>query len=274
MKSIAIFSFGMLAMACSGAKAPDSHPTSALPKAIGVPDECAEPVEILRAPNEKIEELSKSDPPLPNEWRRGTGDDHLRIDDGTRTYTMSMMGAISVTEKELTLWTVPEMPVAGGGFDLMLSPKGSFVVRLYSRGGLELFDAKNGHRLQTIGTGVPSPDDSFVIDLPTIPFGLSEWNHRDVRFVPMDPSKPARRLVELPLQNSVYPAFGAAICRTGTIFAISFPTTELAVYRTSNLQKLASIENPGEGKPEFTRSGRQILLRYEGKPSALFELTH
>jgi len=238
---------------------------------ISPPATCAEPKTISSVPNEKLREILASDPEANPQWRRGT-DDHLAINDGLRSYSMSLEGAITATEKGKLLWKTAEVQVAGGGFDLMLSPRGRVVVRLFSRGGLELFDANDGHLLRNVGAATPSPDDRFVLELPRIPFGLDAWDHDDVRFVPLDPKEPVRTIVRLPLKQGDDSEFGATVCGTGGLIAVSFATTELSVYRASDLRKLATVPSPGPGAPVFTRSGRYLVLRENEKPRAMFEL--
>lgn len=206
------------------------------------PAMCAEPVALTAV----TEDILTGDPLAPNEWRRGV--DPFVIDDGGRRYLLNGDGAIAAFDNGTARWSIPMRPIAGGAFGVMLSPSGRIIVRSYSRGGLELFDANNGRLLREVGDAVPSPDDDFVLEIPHVPFGLEALDHNDVRFVPLDPSMPIR---------SIARGRAAAICATGTILAIS-SETEVAIYRTTDLKKLAS--SPATGKPTFTRSGRYLAV--------------
>ncbi len=224
---------------------------------------CAEPTALAPVAN-------VSDPESELAWRRG--EDPSSIKDGAREYAITAEGAITAREAGKELWRVEAQPVAGGAFGLMLSPAGRVVVRQFSRGGLELFDVNDGRLLRKVGAAVPSPDDRFVLELPRVPFALEAWDHDDVRYVPLDPARPVQSIVKLPLKQGEHAEFGAAVCSTGTLIAVSFATTELAIYRTSDLQRLAAASSPGPGVPVFTRSGRYVVLREKDKPRAIFEL--
>ncbi len=253
--------------ACAPTPSPRVAPAVDPPKkAPPAAERCAEPTSLAQVGNDVL----ASDPAAPIEWVRGSSD-HLRIKRDAREYAMTPEGAITASEDGKALWTVPPLQVAGGAFGLMLSPSGGIVVRNFSRGGLELFSANDGRLLRKVGDAVPSPDDTFVLELPRIPFALDAWDHVDVRFVPLDPEKPIRSIATLPLKQGEHPKFGAASCATSTLIAVSFPT-ELAVYRARDLVKLAVVANPGPGAPTFTRSGRYIVLEDDEKPRATFEL--
>lgn len=257
--------------ACGGAPAPRASTGVVKHRGAVEPSTCVEPTTLSPVLEGRVAEILANDPEAAPAWRRGK-DDHLTIAHDARVYSMSLEGSIAATEGGKPLWKVPEVQVAGGAFGLMLSPKGSVVVRQFSRGGLELFDANDGRRLREVGAAEPSPDDRFVLELPRIPFGLEAWDHDDVRYVPLDPKLPVQSIVKLPLKTGEYPQFGATVCATGALFAVSFPTTALAVYRTSDLQRLASLPTPGPGVPAFTRSGRYLVLREHDNVRAMFEL--
>lgn len=241
----------VVCVAWAGVACVPATPAAKQPDPIAkAPEMCPEPTKIERVD-------AAPEPAAPVKWVRGAGEDHLVVSDGARRYTMSLEGALAATSEGKIVWNVAAMEVAGGGFDVMLSPKGSFVARYYSRGGIELFDAADGKLLRKVGVAFPSPDDRFVIEVPRVPFGLDAWDHHDVRYVPMDPKEPVRSIVTLPDKD--VPAVAADVCASGSLIAISY-VKELSIYRTTDLTKLASFANPGEGAPAFTKSGRYVVL--------------
>lgn len=227
----------------------------------------------LLDPNAALMALATDPVAEPVAWSEGTccaGDDSDVVRVGTLTFTQKGDdNTLIVTQDGKELWRSTFGMVAGGIVGIGVSPKGGLVQRGYSRGGVELFAAQSGRRLAHAGRAVQvAPDETFAIDPPDFEGSLVRFNRAEVTkhsFVPKLTHKTVARL-PIPVRrelkdDSLSPSsFGVTICATSSLYAISFPTTELAVYRSADDAKLAAIANPGPGVPTFSKSGQLIVI--------------
>ena len=198
----------------------------------------------------------------------GSESDILRLG----TLTFSQEGAentLVVRQDGKQLWRSTFGFVPGGVLGISISPNGTLVQRTYSRGGVEFFAAQSGRHLFNAGRSVQiAPDTTFAIDPPDFEGMYTRFNRAEVIKHTFVPKLTHKMLVRLPIpigrelksDRLGTSSFGVAICSTSSLYAISFPTTELAVYRRSDDSKLASYANPGPGYPTFSRSGRFIVV--------------
>jgi hypothetical protein len=140
-----------------------------------------------------------------------------------------------------------------------------------------VLDAKSGHVLGTAGAFAYAPNDAYAIEVPILGDTASPVDGTaSVSTVVFLEPLVRREVTRVPNEEpQEYFEFGAAICPNAATFAVSFATTELAVYRARDGRKLASIPTPGNGSPVFSRSGRFVALqlhRSEVMTMALFEL--
>ena len=186
--------------------------------------------------------------------------------------TFSQEGAentLVVRQDGKQLWRSTFGFVPGGVLSISVSPNGTLVQRKYSRGGVEFFAAQSGRHLFNAGRAVQvAPDATFAIDPPDFEGMFTRFNRAEVMKHTFFPKLTHKMLVKLPLpvrrelkSDSLSPSsFGVAICSASSLYAISFPTTELAVYRSADDSKLASYANPGPGYPTFSKTGRFIVV--------------
>ena len=241
---------------------------------------CQEPHSIsLLDPNAAATALAADPVAEPAGWLET--DDSVRV--GNRTFTQKGYdNTLVVKQDEKEIWRSTFGGVAGGFVSFSVSSNGSLVRRGYSRGGVEIFAAASGRRLADAGHGVKiAPDETFAIDPPDFDGPLTQFNRADVKKHTFVPKLTHKTLIRLPLpvrrelkDDSLSPSsFGVAICINSSLYAISFPTTQLAVYRSADDSLLASYANPGPGVPIFTKSGRLIVLDNSPDKSSVFQLS-
>jgi hypothetical protein len=133
----------------------------------------------------------------------------------------------------------------------------------YSRGGVRIHAASD---CVVVAAAKPkvvvSPDEKYAVDPPALEFAQTTFDRAEVRKILF--GTPPKVIATLPLpvgrnEDQPFPSFGVAIAPSSAYYAVSFPT-ELAIYRASDDAKVASYENPGEGEPIFSKSGRLVVL--------------
>jgi hypothetical protein len=201
----------------------------------------------------------------------GSGNDSpVQVSDGTRTYGLEGQsdGDLVARDGTLILWKEAGFPIAGGFFGVSLSSGGHIVMRSYSRGHAELFDARTGGRYGEVGRDVViDPQDRYALDPPEMNW-FAQAGHFNrvevhklsfthapatVRTVARMPTQPTKDWSTV--DPSRTPSFGAAICATGDLYVLSHPDGEIALYRAKDDVKLASLPHPPSGRPFFVRSG-------------------
>ena len=239
---------------------------------------CIEPHSITRLDPHSASKALLSDPlPAPTTWRSapccepGTSS---TVRDGNRTFTQGGLdNTLVVEEGGEELWRSTFGLVAGGFVTVLLSPHGTLVRREYSRGGVELFAAESGLLLANLGHGVQvAPNESFALDPPSFEGADPSFNRAEVLKHDLVPKRAPKAVVRLPLPvgspvedgRLSSSSFGVAIGPTSTLYAVSFPSTELGVYRSSDDTKLARFDNPLPGVPQFSKSGCLIAVSGDG----------
>jgi hypothetical protein len=240
-----------------------------------VPDaRCVAPRAIVRLDTkEGATELAR-DPEAPSNWRLSDGS-QLRV--GARTYALDDAdGTLIARQGSTEIWRAPCHPIAGGALDLATSPNGAVIARRYSRGGVELFDGASGRLVATASREVEvSPDERTLLDPPAIGFATGRFETADVRKIDVARGV-AKKVITLPLpvgrEVDDNPSFGVAFCATSALYAVSFPTTEIAVFRAEDDVKLATLAKPGPGRPVFSRSGHLLVTRDPNDSVTVFRL--
>ena len=239
---------------------------------------CFEPKTIVKRDVKTAKATLASDPLTPTGWHDWqTDDEKMIVHFSARTYEVVDALTIVATEGAKEVWRTrvdPLQVIAVG-----VSPAGRVVAVKYLRGfEWQLLDATTGASLTRAQPGVLfAPDDSFALEVPRADRTMDEANAvyatPSVVTWTLDASSKPTVLENLPLKDDTDDAaFGGEICPTGATIVVSFPSTELAVYRAKDGAKLASIAKPGDGSPVFSRSGRFVALMTEGHESTLFEL--
>ena len=241
--------------------------------------DCFEPKSIVRRDVKTAKETLAKDPRTPTKWHDWATDDDPKmvVRFGARTFEVTPDFVIVANEASKELWRVQATDQITG---IGVTPAGRALGVQYLRSfRWELFDATTG---RSLGHAQPNllfaPADAFALETPRADRTMDEadgtYSTSVVSTWTLDDPGKATSLVTLPLKEETDDAtFGAELCSTGATIVVSFPSTELAVYRAKGGAKLASIEKPGAGSPVFSRSGRcVVLVGSDGNVSALFEL--
>jgi hypothetical protein len=178
-------------------------------------------------------------------------------------------------------WRAKGYMVAGGGFGVQVSQRGTLVMRVYSRGQSELFDARTGRRLGEVGRALElSPDETFAIDIPVPHPFTGAWARKDIAKLKIgDGALSSTSIATLTLSDgdssdgrgaamAFRPAASVAISPDSRLIAILHLAT-LTVYRASDVSRLATIDGIPNGVLHFTNSGQIITIR--GDDATLLE---
>lgn len=234
--------------------------------------------------------LLAGDPLTASTMHHEPGDDDVVVHFGPRTYRLADDDPCTVVavNGEVELWRRPNPDVTHQVIDLSISPAGGVLVATFmGQFPVRLVDTGTGRVL--LADAEPNllfaPGDAFALEVPQPDVLMDEaaqtYDTHDVVLLELSNPIVRHTVATLPLTEEWdaegYPpwgsTYGAEICSTGATFVVSFPTTELAVYRAKDRAQLAAIASPGAGMPVFSRSGRFVALRdEEQKITALFEL--
>jgi hypothetical protein len=268
MKSLAPVFVALLCTGCP-TRDPEIAPLAKEPKPIEVTTataRCPSPSAIVEVEGDEARAILASDPvEVPPNWRIADEGSSISANDG-RTYSLEAGGPASIPvfndvvarKGGKRLWEAPGFGVAGGAFSIALSPRDSIVARSYSRGMTDLFDAADGHAIGNVGNAsVVAPNDAYVVDVPTILFGIESLTHPEVEIVRPHGARQAIAHVQ-----SESDRVAAAICGTGDTFALAWASGPVEIFRGDDAARVAGFEKAGPtGSPAFTRSGRALVLR-------------
>jgi hypothetical protein len=276
----------VLAVACGGAAATVRAPALASPREPQAdldppgpaPENgaCAEPRALVLLGAAEGAAALTADPLAPPVLQRDEDTETLHLGDRVLSLEYGKDDlSIVAREGNRELWRAHHDMIAGGVLGLFATASGAVIGLGYSRGGVELFDAGTG---ASLGEGerdlVVSPDARFAIDVPAIGWGTERFDRADVRHLDLV-SHGSRPIEKLPLAVDqdyddffAVPVFGAGVCPTGALYAISFPGAEVSIHRASDDAVLASAPNAPPGTPTFSASGHLVAVGKRDEPTA------
>ncbi len=253
MRALLFFAgFGLVACA---AKPPPPPPPPPPAQAA-----CAEPSKLVALDTADLEKSLAEDPEDRFGWRRAK--DGAALEMQGRSYSIEAgtndLVAMVGTKPQ---WRGPGFPITSGQLYVIGTQDGAVAGRGHTHGGLDLFLADTGLSMGKFGAKVVvAKGGAYVLDPPTLAHGTKTYVHSDVTLVL--PGGNPKQVVSW--ENSLEPdnqAFGAAICSSGAIFAVSHPKESLTIHRASDMAVLATYPKPAAGVPAFTRSGRYVVVR-------------